>query len=174
MIAWHVGATLFLFRWIFRDPKVDVRFLVAGALLPDLIDLPIGTLLLADSVSSGEAWMHSLLAPTVVTATVLLATRRGRRRRAWMALAIGMFFHLLLDGMWVKTEVFLWPLFGSLPMGPSPYWAEVWSRAAADPWRWAKEAVGATYLVLLWFQTGLSDRSRRRELVRTGRLEPAA
>lgn len=171
MIAWHVGATLFLFRWIFRDPKVDVRFLVLGALLPDLIDLPLGTLFLADSLSTGEAWMHSLIAPSMVAVVILLATRRGRRRRAWMALAVGMFFHLLLDGMWTKTEVFLWPMFGEIPAGPSPYWADVWSRAFSDPWRWAREVVGVIYLASVWVQSGLGDADRRHTFLKTGRLE---
>lgn len=170
MIAWHIGATLFLFRWIFRDPKVDVRFLILGALLPDLIDLPLGTLVL----STGEAWTHSLLAPSIVTVLILIATRRGRRRRAWMALTVGMFFHLLLDGMWTKTEVFFWPFFGGIPSGASPYWAEAWSRALSDPWRWILEGIGLVYLVGVWIQSGLGDATRRRQAVETGRLEQSA
>ena len=171
MIAWHLGATLFLFRWIFRDPKVDVRFLASGALLPDLIDLPLGTLVFADSVSTGEAWAHSLLAPSVTTVVVLLATRRGRRRRAWMALAVGMFFHLLLDGMWTKTEVFLWPFFGDIPPGPMPYWEGAWARAMGDPWRWGRELIGIVYLVSVWVVSGLGDADKRNQVLRTGRLE---
>lgn len=173
MLAWHVGGTLFLFRWIFRDPKVDVRFLVLGALLPDLIDFPLGTVVFSDSVSSGQAWAHSLLAPSLVTVAILLATRRGRRRRAWMALAVGMFFHLLLDGMWAHTEVFLWPFFGPIPRGDSPYWAGLWERALADPWRWVRELVGLVYLTALWITVGLNDPERRRVLATTGRLEEA-
>ncbi|MFP5331748.1 MAG: metal-dependent hydrolase [Acidimicrobiia bacterium] len=174
MIAWHLGATLFLFRWIFRDPKVDVRFLALGALLPDLIDLPLGTLLLADTLSTGEAYAHTLLAPTAVALVVLIATRRGRRRRAWMALVVGMFFHLLLDGMWTKTEVFAWPFFGPIPSGPSPYWDGVTDRALSDPWRWVRELAGLAYLAVVWTRSGLGDPARRRGLVRTGRLEPIA
>jgi hypothetical protein len=174
MIAWHLGATLFLFRWIFRDPKVDVRFLALGALLPDLVDLPLGTLVFSDSVSTGEAWAHSLLAPSVVTIVVLLATRRGRRRRAWMALAVGMFFHLLLDGMWTKTEVFLWPLFGDIPRGPVPYWEDAWARALADPWRWARELVGVIYLAGVWVVSGLNDADKRDQVLKSGRLEQPA
>jgi inner membrane protein len=173
VVAWHIGGALFLFRWIFRDPKVDVRFLVLGALLPDLIDLPLGTLVFADTVSSGQAWVHSLLAPSLVTVAILLSTRRGRRRRAWMALAVGMFFHLLLDGMWTQTEVFLWPFFGAIPEGPSPYWAGAWDRALGDPWRWVREFLGLAYLTALWISTGLADGARRRAVVKTGRLEEA-
>ena len=104
MLFWHLGASLWLFRWVFRDPKVDIRFLFAGALLPDLIDLPIGTLFLADPYSTGELWFHSLIVPSIYMSIVLLLTRRGRRRRAWMALGVGWLFHLLLDAMCIEGD----------------------------------------------------------------------
>jgi hypothetical protein len=170
MLFWHLGGSLWLFRWIFRDPKVDVRFLLFGAILPDLIDLPVGTLLLADRYSTGELWFHSLIIPTLYIAIVLLATRRGRRRRAWMALGVGWLFHLLLDGMWVSQEVFLWPFFGDIPPGEAPFWPLAWERAMNDPWRWIEEAVGLAYLVWLWFAVGLSRLERRTMALHTGRL----
>lgn len=171
MLFWHLGATLWLFRWIFRDPKVDVRFLFVGAILPDLIDLPVGTLLLADRYSTGELWSHSLLAATAYMVVVLLATRRGRRRRAWMALGVGWLFHLLLDGMWVDQEVFLWPFFGAeIPAGAGPFWPLAWERALSDPWRWVTETVGVAYLIWLWITLGMADSERRRATIESGRL----
>ena len=171
MFFWHVGAALWLFRWIFKDPKVDVRFLLFGAILPDLIDLPIGTLILADRYSTGELWSHSLLAPTVYMTAVLVATRRGRRRRAWMALGVGWLFHLLIDGMWVNEDIFLWPLFGwEIPAGEAPFWPLAWERALSDPWRWVKEAIGLGYLAWLWMALGMSSPERRRVTLGTGRL----
>lgn len=171
MLFWHVGATLWLFRWIFRDPKVDVRFLLLGAILPDLVDLAVGTLIFASRYSTGELWLHSLLAPTIYMAIVLVTTRRGRRRRAWMALGVGWLFHLLLDGMWASEEVFLWPFFGwDIPSGSAPFWSLAWERALSDPWRWVKEAVGLSYLVWLWLVLGMSDPDRQRTTIETGRL----
>lgn len=171
MLFWHLGAAVWLFRWIFRDPKVDVRFLLLGAILPDLIDLPIGTLILADRYSTGELWAHSLIVPTLYMVIVLLLTRRGRRRRAWMALGVGWLFHLLLDGMWVYQEVFLWPFFGwEFPAGAAPYWPLAWERALSDPWRWVKEAIGLAYLIWLWLALGLSDKDRRQTVLESGRL----
>jgi hypothetical protein len=171
MLFWHLGATLWLFRWIFRDPKVDVRFLLAGAVLPDLVDLTLGTVVLADSHAVGELWLHTLVTPTVYMIGVLLLTRRGRRRRAYMALGVGWLFHMLLDGMWTDPELFFWPFFGwELPVGEGPFWPLAWERALSDPWRWVLEAVGIAYLVWLWFATGLNQGERREGLFRSGRL----
>lgn len=171
MLLWHLGATLFLFRWIFRDPKVDVRFLLLGAALPDLIDLPLGTLILP-GYSSGELWAHSLVAPVTYMAIVLVLTRRGRRRRAWMAVGVGWLFHLLLDAMWVDQQVFLWPFFGlELPSGPAPYWSLAWERALSDPWRWLLELAGLAYLSWIWVRHRVGDPERRRALLETGRLD---
>jgi hypothetical protein len=171
MLFWHLGATLWLFRWIFRDPKVDIRFLMVGAILPDLIDLPVGTILLANRYSTGELWFHSLLLATIYMALVLMATRRGRRRRAYMAVGVGWLFHLLLDGMWTNPEVFFWPFFGlEIPAGESPFWPLAWERALSDPWRWVKEAIGLAYLAWLWIAVGLNIKDRRQNLWSTGRV----
>lgn len=162
---------MWLFRWIFRDPKVDIRFLLLGAILPDLIDLPVGTLLFADRFSTGELWFHSLTLPAVYMAAVLVLTRRGRSRRAWMALGIGWLLHLLLDGMWASQEVFLWPFFGwEIPPGEAPYWPLAWERALNDPWRWVKSVIGLAYLSWLWVALGMGDGVRRKGVAETGRL----
>lgn len=144
---------------------------MVGAILPDLIDLPVGTIVLADRFSTGELWFHSLLLATIYMSVVLIATRRGRRRRAYMAVGVGWLFHLLLDGMWADPEVFLWPFFGlEIPAGESPFWPLAWERALSDPWRWVKEMIGLAYLAWLWIALGLNIRERRRNLWSSGRL----
>lgn len=170
MLFWHLGANLWLFRWIFRDPKVDVRFLLLGAILPDLIDIPLGTLILAGRYSTSELWFHSLLLPSVYMAAVLLLTRRGRRRRAFMAVGVGWLFHLLLDGMWTSQEVLFWPFFGDIPTGEAPFWPLAWERAWSDPWRWVREAIGLAYLAWLWVALGMKRPEARREVRESGRL----
>jgi hypothetical protein len=131
----------------------------------------LGTVVLAETYSIGELWLHTLLAPTVYTIGVLLLTRRGRRRRAYMALGVGWLLHILLDGLWTDPEVLFWPFFGwELPAGEAPFWPLAWQRAWGDPWRWVIEFVGLGYLVWLWFAAGLNQRDRRDALVRTGRI----
>lgn len=169
MILWHIGAIVFLFRWIFADPKVDLRFLVGGAVLPDLIDLAAVTLL---GGARGELWAHSLVVPSAVAVAILLATRRGRRRRAWMALVVAWLFHLLIDGMWTNGDVFAWPLFGfDLAVGGVTFWPGAWARALSDPVRWVLEAVGGAYLVMLFRRANLAEPGVRSRLWATGRID---
>ena len=145
MILWHVAGSIFLFRWIFRDPKVDLRLLVLGAIIPDVIDLVAGTFA---GEPTRQRWGHALIVPSIATIVILITNRRGRRRRQLMTIVVAWLFHLVLDGVWVREQTFLWPLFGtgfaSWPGGTA------WSRALADPWRFVKEGVGLLYLIILW------------------------
>jgi hypothetical protein len=145
MILWHLGGAIFLFRWIFRDPKVDLRLLALGALLPDVADLVAGVFL---GEPTRQRFGHALVVPTILAIGILLTTRRGRKRRQLMTVVVAWLFHLLLDGTWVREETFLWPFFGT----GFAEWPEgsLLERAFSDPWRWMREAVGLGYLVALW------------------------
>lgn len=169
VLLWHLAAITFLFRWIFRDPKVDMRYLAAGVVLPDLIDLSLATLVGAET---GESVGHSLVAPSLMAVVVLFTTRRGRRRRGWMALVVAWLLHLLVDLMWLDAEVFFWPVFGwdVVEPGSHAFWAAAWERATDDIWRWLLEGIGLIYLVWLFVAYGLGNPHARRRLVETGRL----
>jgi hypothetical protein len=103
MALWFVGLSVVLVRNVFRDPRIDYRLVAVGALLPDAVDGAFG----------GARAMHSLPLAVLALAVVMLGTvgQRQRRRRL-LALPIGMFMHLVLDGMWARTDVFWWPFTG--------------------------------------------------------------
>lgn len=169
MLFWHLGSITFLFRWIFRDPKVDMRFLAAGVVLPDLIDLGVATIV---GSSASQFWGHSLVVPSLVGIVVLAATRRGRRRRGWMALVVAWLLHLLIDRMWLDATVFLWPVFGWDLIGETGpwFWSNAWARASDDPWRWVLEVIGLGYLMWLAYASGLTQSRARAKLMESGRL----
>ena len=104
MLLWFAGLSVALVWSVFRDPRLDYRLVVVGALLPDVVDGVLG----------GARVLHSVVASVVLLVVVMLATQ-GRRplRRRLLALPIGTFAHLVLDGAWTNTEVFWWPFFGT-------------------------------------------------------------
>ena len=156
MLFWFAGMAFVVVWTVFKDTSIDYRLVMAGALLPDLVD-----------VWSGGAWvLHSLTCSVVLLVVVMLATRGRRlRRRRLLALPIGTFCHLVLDAMWTRTETFWWPFFGGrfdgggLPSFDRPFVLTV-----------VLEVAGL--VALLWARSRfqLGEPERRREFLRTGRL----
>ncbi len=155
MILWPAGLALVMVWLIFRDPALDHRLVVAGVLLPDLLDAPFG----------GARVMHTVVASAVLLAGVMLATthRRPARRRL-LAIPIGTFLHLVLDGMWTRTETFWWPFLGRRLDGTLP------SLDRPVAVLLAQEVVGAVALAWLWREWDLANPQVRSNLLRTGRL----
>jgi hypothetical protein len=168
---WHIGGTIAIVRYAFRDERMDLRFLALGALLPDIIDKPIALLFFSDLQASALV-AHTLIFSGALMAAVVLATRRGRPRRRWMALAVGALVHLLLDFLWGAPETLFWPFLG-LEFAPATggdvggYLGAVFG----DPWRWVQEAAGLAYLLALYRKADLSDAGKRRKLVATGEID---
>ena len=171
MLFWHLGATVAVARYTFRDARMDLRFLAFGAIVPDLIDTPIG-LVFWESFHSVRLWSHSLLASSVVMVAVLLRTRRGRPRRRWMAIAVGMLLHLFLDAMWDSQETLWWPFLG-LDITEQAFSSVALYVGAvlSSPIVWAGEIVGAVYLFVLGRRGGLYGGEKRREFLRTGVID---
>ena len=155
MILWPVGVALGLVWLVFRDPAFDYRMVVVGALLPDLVDAPFG----------GARWAHTLLGAVVVLTAVMLATR-GRRhvRRSLLAVPIGMFAHLVADGMWARTETFWWPAFGWDLQGRLPALDHGLTVLLVE------EVAGAALLAWSWRRFRLNDPVVRTQFFRTGHL----
>ena len=173
MLFWHVGGSVLLFRVLFKDPGVDLRFLAAGALLPDAVDVIVGLTRNSEPFASGRFYGHSLLFALAVLAVGMWVTDRGSaRRRAAVAVAVGIMFHLLLDAMWLWPEVLLWPLGGGGFLTGSPGdWSGLPGSLLDNPARLAQEAGGLAYLIWLSGRAGLSDATRRSRLWRTGTIK---
>lgn len=170
MLFWHAGATIAVARYTFRDDRMDLRMLLLGALLPDLIDTPIG-LLFYDRLGAVRLFTHGLILAALVMVAVVLSTRRGRPRKLWMPLAIGLLFHLLLDAMWLDPETLWWPLLGLSFTPAEVSSAGSYIASVLTDWKvWVAEGVGLMYLVYLWRASQLSDRDVRRRFIADGRV----
>ncbi len=155
MVFWPAGVALGLVWLVFRDPAFDYRMVVVGAVLPDLVDAPFG----------GARLAHTLLGAVVVLTVVMLATRgRRHRRRSLLAVPIGMFAHLVADGMWARTETFWWPFFGRPLTDRLPALDHGLAVLLLE------ELVGAAIVLWCWRRFGLADPAVRRAFLRTGHL----
>jgi len=170
MLLWHLGATIAFTRYAFRDERMDLRFLMLGAIVADLIDTPIG-FLFWDQFHNVRLVAHSLLFGASLMVVVVLATRRGRPRKQWMPVAIGVLMHLFLDAMWQEPNTLWWPFLGWAFTDTGFATASQYLRSILTDWRtWALEAVGLAYLVFLAARSGMSDPTQRRVFLTTGRV----
>jgi hypothetical protein len=154
MILWF-AATAFVAVWaVFKDPAIDYRLVMVGALVPDAID-----------VWTGGRWIgHTVLLAIVVLTAAMLGTRSRRRlRRRLLALPIGMFLHLVFDGVWADRATFWWPAFGASFDGELP----TISRGEASV---LLELVGVALLIWVWQRFRFGEPERRRYFLRTGRV----
>ena len=171
MLFWHSGGSIAIGRYTFRDDRMDLRFLVLGAILPDLIDTPVG-LAFFGQLGAVRLVAHSLLAAGLVMTAVLLSTRRGRPRKRWMPLAIGMLLHLVLDAMWSDPETLWWPFRGRDFSQTGAASAGDYVVAVLTDWRvWALEAVGLAYLIGLAGRAGLTRPAARTQLATSGTID---
>jgi inner membrane protein len=171
MFFWHAGATVAFTRYTFRDPNMDLRFLILGAILPDLIDTPLG-IGFWPSAENVRLAGHSLVFAAIVMALVLLTTRRGRPRKQWMPLAIGLLLHLVFDAMWRQPETLWWPFQGwaFASTGYATYF-DYLGWLFTDPVTWLAEAAGLAYLLYLGWRSNLVGADERQVFLRTGRVQ---
>ena len=155
MLFWFAGMSFVAVWAVFHDPALDHRLVIVGALVPDALD-----------VASGGRWIaHTILFSVVLLTAVMLGTRgRRRRRRQLLALPIGTFLHLVLDGMWTDKDVFWWPAFGT-SFGNRPLPSI--ERGVLDI---PLELIGLIALVWAYRRFRLAEPERRAIFLRTGRL----
>jgi hypothetical protein len=155
VFLWFAGGAFLLVWLVFRSPTIDYRLVVAGALLP-LGELPIGS----------PRLLHSLTGAVALLGLAMVLTPRRRLvQRRLVAVPIGVFVHLLLDGIWTDTQAFWWPFAGL-----------AWSDArlpelARGPFDLVLEALGAAALWWCWRRFRLDEPARRRRFLRTGQLD---
>jgi membrane-bound metal-dependent hydrolase YbcI (DUF457 family) len=109
----HLGFTL-LFVFVvfyFLKENVDYRLALLGAILPDLLDKPIGDYLFYSLFQNGRIFGHTLLFVFVLAAAGYYVNRKYAMGSAEL-LALGALLHITEDQMWAAPQTLLWPLLG--------------------------------------------------------------
>ena len=156
MFFWFLALSFVLVALVFDSPVLDYRMVMLGSVLP-VVELLVG----------GPWALHTLLAPLVVLVGVMLATR-GRRlaRRRWLGLPIGLLVYLVLDGAWLRTDLFWWPVFGGVDSADLPEFKPVAALIAL-------ELIGLAVGAWAVRRYCLTDRQRLRLFCTQGRLDRA-
>lgn len=168
VFLWHIGASTAFTRYAFRDEAMDLRFLALGAVLPDLLDLPIG-IMWWNTWHAPRLFSHGLVFGSVLMVAVLITTKRGTTRKRLMLVAVGVLLHLALDSMWQQPETLWWPFLGTefSSTGFDTY-GQYLADLVRSPTLYVGELVGLTYLAFLWRRSELGISAARKRLLTSG------
>lgn len=118
-ILGHIGVTLgmafIIDQLILKNKKMKKRLsinylvIAIGSLLPDLIDKPIGHILLRSSVSYGRLFAHSLL---FIFCLATVGYFFKKHQNNIFQLLFGTSMHLIEDRMWKMPKILFYPLYG--------------------------------------------------------------
>ena len=141
--------------------RIDVRILLLGSLLPDIVDKPLGIFLFPETFNSGRIFCHTLLFLILITLAGVYVYRRYRK--TWLlVLSFGTFTHLVLDQMWLTPRTLFWPLYGSTfePADITNWIQDMLYALMTNPRVYVPELLGVG--ILIWFVVALL---RRREIL---------
>jgi hypothetical protein len=128
---------------------LDIKPLIIGSLLPDIIDKPIGLYFLRKTFSSGRIFGHTLLFSTLATLAGIYSYRRYRKTQP-LILSFGTITHLILDVMWHSPKTLFWPMKGhKFEKEDTSHWIErMFRKLRTESKIYVPELIGA--VVLAW------------------------
>ncbi len=147
---------------------IDIRILIIGSLLPDIIDKPVGQYFFQETFSYGRIYAHTLLFLVIIAAVGFYLYRSYRK--VWLlTLAFGTLIHLILDEMWLTPRTLLWPFLGfAFDRADLTDWLSmVWQSIFKYPEVYIPELVGL--LILLWFGVTVIVRKKVGAFIRYGK-----
>lgn len=172
----HLGITLGIAVLLFHLLKIEPNrrlYLVVliGAILPDLIDKPIGEILLANSISNGRVFAHTLLFVFILLLIGMYAYKRNGEL-CGLVLCGAAFIHLCKDQMWLMPETLFYPAFGfAFPQGiVEVHWwdyflaafFQTYSLSPEATYAFVSEWIGISILLLFMVQWVSTQRWRLR------------
>ncbi|MFA5384805.1 MAG: metal-dependent hydrolase [Eubacteriales bacterium] len=178
----HLGITLaaarglekvLVNRGLLKTPElIDYRLVLVGSMLPDIIDKPLGCLILRESLGNGRVYCHTLVFLLFLFG-IGIFTWYKLKRPGFLALAGGSFAHFVLDGMWLYPSTFFWPAYGwGFAKDNTEGWLANWIESLLNnPYVFVPEIIGG--LILISFGIKLIYQMKLREFIFTGKLGKA-
>lgn len=131
-----IGLSLGLLLYAWLKEEWVILAVALGAILPDLIDKPLGHFLLNETLDNGRIFFHGLFAVGVFMVGSL-AVRRTRYAILFAALAVGILSQQLLDAMWLDPVSWYFPFLGPYIPGQYPDYliSSIWEEITS-PTEW--------------------------------------
>jgi inner membrane protein len=116
----HIGITTGIARFyekIFKKNKlknnldIDYRFIILGAVLPDLVDKPIQAVVDRGIVLEGKLIGHTLLFALFFIIMGYICLKQKKNTKV-LTVGICCLIHTILDIMWVFPNVYFYPIYG--------------------------------------------------------------
>jgi inner membrane protein len=147
----------------------DIRFLIIGSMLPDIIDKPVGQYFFRETFQNGRIFSHTLLFLVVVTVIGVIVYKKSKS--LWgFSLVAGVLAHLLLDSMWGALETLFWPFmgwgFGMVDL--VDYAGMILRELISNPRIYIPETIGL--IILLWFGLAVIRKKQVTALLKTGKV----
>ncbi|MBI2958299.1 MAG: metal-dependent hydrolase [Chloroflexi bacterium] len=141
--------------------RLDLRWLMAGSMLPDAIDKTLMLAFPASAVGSGRTIAHSLLFVVVVLLVGL--TLRSRAKAVLLTVGAASLGHLALDSMWNMPHTLLWPALGWSfePLHVGDFVGRILHGLETSPAVYIPEALGAAISLAFAARLLLARRVRR-------------
>ncbi|PKL70592.1 MAG: hypothetical protein CVV30_04370 [Methanomicrobiales archaeon HGW-Methanomicrobiales-1] len=152
--------------FLISDLLDDRRWLIpctVGAVLPDLIDKPIGYLLFPTTIGYGRIYSHTLLVAMLVLACGLVIWKL-KKDPGVMGVGVGILSHQILDQMWLQPPNWYYPLLGNFKgVGNSDYFFFMLSQELKNPFELVLAVILGSGVLLFFYRqdiTGIVNQNR--------------
>jgi hypothetical protein len=147
----------------------DIRILVLGSLLPDVIDKPIGNFFFRETFDNGRIFSHTLVFFLWIAVMGLFLYKRIGK--TWLlVLSFGTLIHLVLDQMWLEPRTLLWPFLGFSfeRLGEAYSLQNILRRLLEEPTLLIPEIIAGA--IIMWFVWLMARKGKLYTLIRHGKI----
>jgi len=149
--------------------SIDYRVVMIGAMLPDIIDKPIGAYFFRSTFHNSRIFSHSLV---FSIALMILGSYYFYRRKNNHVFILGVcsLIHQTLDSMWLYPGILYWPAYGwKFPTRPEGQWLESsLAKLLTDPYVYVPEIIGA--VIIAYYVIRVITKETIKEFLKYGRL----
>ena len=148
---------------------IDYRVVLVGAILPDIIDKPIGDFLFRSTFHNSRIFAHTLVFSAILIFVGLYRLFKLRKNNI-LILGLCTSVHLILDSMWLYPGILLWPYYGlRFPQRAEGNWinSDI-IRLITDPSYYLPEIIG--FVIIAYYFWPLVKNKQIKTFIGKGKL----